>query len=488
VIRPLVAWRPLGVLAGAVAVALVATSWRYGYHRDELYFIAIGGHPDFGYVDQPPLIPLLAHGLDVAGGHSLVVLRLPSALAGGLIVLVTGLTAREFGAGRGGQLLAAGAMAVSGILLGASHVLSTTTFDLLAWTVLIWLVVRALRDDGPVWLLAGLTAGVALEIKTLPIFLLFALLIAVLAAGPRAALGSRWLWLGALLAVVLWLPNLVWQARNGWPQLQLSSSIAAGNSGSSEPRALFVPMQFLLIAPPLAPVWLIGLWRLARDRRLATWRCLPVAYVVLVVVFVATGGKPYYLCGMYPALLGAGAGPVWQWARTAARRTVIVAAAAVTGAISALVSLPIVPPSALHATPIVAMNYDAGEQVGWPRFADALARAYDALPAGVRSHAVVLTQNYGEAGALLRYRPGLPTYSGHNSMWDLAAPPRSTATVLAVGYDASQLRRWFADVRPVARFDNGEDLDNDEQGDVIWQCESPHRPWARLWPALRHLG
>ena len=487
-IRPPAARRPLGLLAGVVVIALIATSWRYGYHRDELYFIAIGGHPDFGYVDQPPLVPLLAHGLDVVGRHSLVVLRLPSAIAGGLIVLVTGFTAREFGAGRGGQLLAAGAMAVSGIVLGAAHLISTTTFDLLAWTVLIWLVVRALRDDGPVWLLAGLTAGIALEIKTLPVFLLFALFVGVLAAGPRAALGSRWLWLGALIAVALWLPNLVWQAGHGWPQLQLSRSIAAGNSGSSQPRALFVPMQFLLIAPPLCPVWLIGLWRLARTREFATWRCLPVAYLVLVVLFVAAGGKPYYLAGIYPALLGAGAGPVWRWARTAGRRAVIIAAAAVTGVFSAVVALPIVSPSALHATPIIAMNYDAGEQIGWPRFAAALAHAYNALPVDLRRHAIVLTQNYGEAGALLRYRPQVPTYSGHNSMWNLAAPPASTSTVLAVGYDQSQLRRWFGEVRPVATFNNRENVDNDEQGDVIWRCRDPRRLWTQLWPALRHLG
>src|SRR5919197_5361322 len=176
-LRPPIAWRWLGLLTAAFAVLEIATSDRYGYHRDELYCITISGHPAFGYVDGPPLVPLLAHALDAISGHSLVWLRVPAALAGALVVLVTGLIAREFGGGPGEQLLAAGAMAASGLTLGTSHMMSTTTFDLLAWTVLLWLVVRALREPpheiapqrtlhdfvgnpgaGPVWLLVGLVA------------------------------------------------------------------------------------------------------------------------------------------------------------------------------------------------------------------------------------------------------------------------------------------------------------------------------------------
>jgi 4-amino-4-deoxy-L-arabinose transferase-like glycosyltransferase len=245
--RPQIAWRALGALSAGYAVLLIALSARYGYHRDELYFIAIGGHPAFGYVDQPPLIPMLAHALDAVSGHSLVVLRLPAALAGAGVVLVTGLIAREFGADRSAQALAAACMAASGILLGAGHLAGTTAFDLLGWTLLLWLIVRAVRVDERCWLLAGLVAGVDLEIKTLPAFLLFALTVGFLAAGPRRVFGSRWLWLGVVIALALWLPNLIWQATHDWPQLHLASSIAQGHSGSSQPRSLFVPMQFLLM-------------------------------------------------------------------------------------------------------------------------------------------------------------------------------------------------------------------------------------------------
>lgn len=484
-----VAWRWLAALSVTFAAVLLATSGRYGYHRDELYFIAIGGHPAFGYIDQPPLVPLLAHGLDAISGHSLVWLRVPSALAGALVVLVTGLTAREFGGGRGAQLLAAGSVACSGFVLGTSHLMSTSTFDLLAWTVIIWLVVRAIRDDGPIWLLVGAVAALSLQIKTLPIFLFFAITVGVLAAGPRRVFTSRWLWGGVLIALAGWAPNLVWQATHHWPQLTLAHSVAAGHSGSSQPRALFIPYQVLIMGPPLAPIWIAGLWRLARDPALARWRCLPIAYLTLVVVFVATGGKPYYMGGMYPALFAAGAAPALAWARDTARRATLATVFTVSAVISAIVALPIVPAGVLHDTPIVAMNYDAGEQIGWPDFAHTIAGVYDGLPAAERAQTIVLTANYGEAGAVLRYAPSVrPVESGHNAFWDYGPPPASAHIAIAIGYDEAKLRTWFRTVQRVAVINNHQHVDNDEQGTPVWLCRDPTSPWTTLWPKMRNLG
>lgn len=481
--RSPLAWRGLGTISLAYVVLLVATSAGYGFHRDEFYFVAIGGHPAFGYVDEPPLVPLFAHALDVLGGGSLVVLRLPSALAGAAIVLVTGLIAREFGAARGAQLLSAGCMAVSAVLAAVSHLMSTTTYDLLAWTVLSWLIVRALRDGGRSWLIAGLAAGVGLEIKTLIVFLLFALAAGVLAAGPREVLRDRWLWIGAVLALALWLPNLIWQASNDWPQLQLSTAIARGDSGSSQPRWAFLPYQVLLISPLLAPVWILGGLRLWRDASLRTWRCIPVAWGVLAVVFLATGGKPYYLAGLFPALLAAGAQPVLGWACSRTRRRLLGTAVALSMAVSAVLFLPVVPKTDLRNTPVVGINYDAGETVGWSQFNATLARVYDRQPAKT----IVLGANYGEAGSLL-HDTDLPAYSGQNSMWDRGPPPPDTRAVVAAGYAEHTLGRWFASVRRVATIDNRIDVDNDEQGGAIYVCRSPRYPWSVLWARIRHLG
>lgn len=485
--RPPVAWSGLGAVAGAVTVVLLAVAGRYGYHRDELYFLRAGSEPAFGYVDQPPLTPLLAHAVHTLFDGSLVGLRFPSAVFAGLVVLLTGLIARELGGGRGAQVLAGACMAVSAILPVVSHLLSTTTLDLLVWTALSWLVVRALRDSGPVWLAVGVVAGIGLQNKTLPLFLLAALLVGVLVVGPRSALRSRWPWLAAALALALWAPNLIWQAANGFPLLELAGAIGAGSSGTSEPWYVFLPFQLILISPVLVPVWALGWWRLAREPGLATWRAFAVAYVLLALVFTATGGKPYYLAGMYPVLLAAGAAPVLAWARSSTPRGVTLGVAlALSLTVSSVLMLPLVPADRLAATPIVEVNYDAGETVGWPQFAATVA----GVAAGVGpDEPVVLTRNYGQAGAVDRFLPELaPAYSGHNAYWAWGPPPEQASTVIVVGFDEPRLRQWFGQVELAARIDNGVGLDNDEQGTPVWLARDRLAPWAQLWPQLRRVG
>ena len=490
-VRAPVAWPGLVAVSAAFALLLVLTSGGYGYHRDELYFIAIGGEPAWGYVDQPPLVPLLAAALDSVFDGSLVALRLPSALAGGLIALITGLIAREFGARRGGQLFAAACAAGSAIVMAVSHLLSTSTFDLLIWTVLSWLLVRALRDGGRSWLAVGLIAGIGLQTKTLVVFLLIAVTAGLAVVGARDVFRSRWPYAAAVIAAMLWAPNLWWQAAHGWPQLELSRAIAAGSSGTSEPRWLFLPYQLVLVSPLLVPVWAAGLVRLARDQSLARWRPFAVAYPLLAMAFIATGGKPYYLCGLYPVLLAAGADPVLRWAARGAgrvRQGLLVAAVALSVAIGSVLFLPLVPADDVADTPITDVNYDAGETIGWPRFADTVSAVYDDLPPAEQSATVVLTRNYGQAGAVERFAPGIPVYSGHNSFHALGPPPKDTTGAVVVGYDRGHLERWFESVRQVGRVDNGVGLDNDEQGAVVWMCRGPRESWDGLWPQLRMLG
>lgn len=493
VLPPLV--RPVWVIAAVVVLVLVAAAAGYGYHRDELYFLQAARHLAWGYADQPPLTPLLARLMTAIAADSLVVLRLPAALAGGAVVLVTGLLARELGAERRGQILAAACMAVSALLPAVSHLLSTSAFDLLAWTVLSWLIVRVLRGADPrVWLLVGVVAGVGLMNKALVAFYLAGVGAGVLLAGPRHVLRERWLWLGALIALVMSSPYLVWQAANGWPQLGLSAAIASGSSGTSEPVALFLPFQLVLVSPLLVPVWGAGLVRLFRDPDVRDARAFAWAYGVLAVVFMATGGKPYYLGGLYPVLLAAGAVPLVSWltrGRRTLRRAALGSALGLSAVVAAVLMLPVVPASALPDTPIVDINYDAGETIGWPRFVDTVAAVYHDLPDDQRADAVLVTGNYGEAGALDHYGPahGLPrAYSGHNAYGFWGAPPDSADTAVVVGLGEAFLQRHFATCVEAARIDNGLDLDNDEQGAIVWVCRDPVQPWSALWPAFRRLG
>jgi hypothetical protein len=267
----------------------------------------------------------------------------------------------------------------------------------------------------------------------------------------------------------------------------VSRSIAAGNSASSQPWWSIVPFQLLLVSPVLAPVWIAGLVRLFRDPGVRAFRFFAWAWVVLAVVFMASRGKPYYLAGLLPALLGAGAVSVEGWldrGRRGLRRAVLAVALVGSALVSAIISLPLVSPD--RAGGVVAVNPDVGETIGWPRFASTVARVYRVVPG-----AVILTSNYGEAGAIDRYGPalGLPhAYSGHNAFGDWGPPPNGSAPVVAVGLDRSDIRTTLRDCRLDARIDDGVGIDNEEQDASVDVCRGPRRPWSQEWPAVRHLG
>lgn len=479
------------LIAVATTAVLIAFAWGYGYHRDELYFLAAGHHLDWAYADQGPVTPLIAWAMSVIAPDSLTVLRLPSALAAGTTVLLTGLLAGELGGGRRAAAIAAACAAVSSLVLFTGHLLSTSTFDLLAWTLVTWLVIRAIRTDAQwLWLTAGVVLGVALLNKPLPAFLAGGMLVGVIIAGPRRLLRNPYVWLGALIAFLLWLPWILWQADHGWPQIDVSRSIAAGNSKSSEPWWAIVPFQFLLVSPVLAPVWIAGLVRLFRDPSLRDVRFLAWAWVVLAVVFMASGGKPYYLGGLLPVLIAAGAASVDRWldrGRVALRRGLLGAGIATSAAVSLIVSLPVLP--ARDADVVVAVNGDVGETIGWPELARTVATVADRQPGG--REPVILTANYGEAGAIDHYGPGLGlphAYSGHNAYWDWGPPPDGASPVITVGLDRGFVERKLRGCALASRVENDAGIDNDEARAPVFSCDGPRPAWSREWSSLRHLG
>ena len=490
---PRLALVPVLAVAAALTVVLAAFAGRYGYHRDELYFLECGNHLAWGYPDQPPFVPLVARAMSGLAPGSLVVLRLPSALAAGVLVLLTALLTRELGGGRAAQVLACALIALSPVISGAGHLLSTTSFYLPVSALLIWLVIRILRTgEQRLWLAVGLAAGAGLLDTDLVAFGAFAVVAGVVIAGPRLPLRSAWLYAGGAIALAMWAPYLAWQASHGWPEFAVARSIAAGRSGSSAPWWLIVPEQLVLVPVYFAPVWITGLMRLLRDPGLRWCRAVGIAYPVLAVVFMATGGKPYYLAAMFPVLLAAGAQPAADWiARTHARlRRVQLAAGMVLSAAAFPVTLPIVPASAVHRTPIVTLNYDAGETIGWPAFVAEIARVYGALPATQRSGAIVLASNYGEAGAVDRFGPadGLPSaYSGHMSYWYWGPPPAAATTVVAVGFGRADLGFCGSAVL-AATLDNHVGVADDEQGQQVWICTQLRESWPAIWPSLRDFG
>ena len=488
---PALATRPVIMIAVALAVLLIAFSDRYGYHRDELYFVQCGRHLAWGYPDQPPLVPLIARLMTDLVPGSLVVLRLPSALAAALLVWLTALATREAGGGRAAQLLACAAVALAPVVTGSSHLLSTTTFDLPAWALLGWLLLRILRTgDQRLWIPAGLAAGVGLLDTDLVAFLVIAVVVSLLITGPRAPFRSAWFYGGGFIAAALWAPYLAWQASHGWPERAVAEGIAHGQSGTSAAWWLIVPEQFVLVAWYFSPLWIAGLVRLLGSPQLRWCRAVGLTYLVLAVMFMATGGKPYYLAAFLPVLIAAGAQPAVGWLTAGRGRRVLLGIALAISILMLPITLPILPVGVVHDTPIVALNYDAGETIGWPAFVHEIAAVYHSLPPSQRSSATVLASNYGEAGAVDRFGPadGLPhAYSGHMSFWYWGPPPASATTAIVVGYARSGLG-FCGSVRLGTVLDNHAGVSDDEQGAPVWICSDLRESWAALWPSQRNLG
>jgi 4-amino-4-deoxy-L-arabinose transferase-like glycosyltransferase len=475
----------LGIVSASVFAVLFGLSGRYGYHRDELYYLAAGRHPAWGYDDQPPVVVMLARLADEVAGGSLFALRLPSALGVAAIALLTGLIAAELGGRVRAQVLSALAMAVAPVLGVAGHLLSTTVLDILWWTLLAYLVVRFIRvrSNAALWL-PGPVIGVGLLTKTLIAVFVAALLAGLLIAGPRDVFKRPALWGAAVIALLMWAPNLWWQAGHGWPQLEMTAVIRADADWGGQPFVL--PTQLILMGPVLAPLWIAGLWRLLRSQGLRPYRAFGIAWLVVLVVVIATGGRNYYLAGAYPVLIAAGTITALAWLR---RKFLLTAAVAFTAAGTALMSLPLYPVGSFADTPVPAINYDAGETIGWPQLVQKVADVYNGLSEKERATAVILTANYGQAGAIARYGPalGLPQpYSGHLGFWRWGPPPAGATGPVIIVSETRPARVCDA-AEIVARHDNGYRVDNEEQGVTLWKCDRAKGPWQELWPSLRHL-
>ncbi|SDZ31424.1 4-amino-4-deoxy-L-arabinose transferase [Amycolatopsis xylanica] len=469
---------PVFTIAGAMGVLLLVLSGRYGFFGDELYFLAAGRHLAWGYADQPPLLPLLARLLDTG---SPVVLRLPATLAMAAGVVFAALIARELGGGRKAQILTAGAFAVCTQMLGTGHYLATSTIDPFLWTVILWLIVRWIRtrdDNLLLWL--GVVTGLALNTKFLIGTFWTLAVVALLALGPRDLLKRPKLWAGAGIAAVMIAPTLIWQAANGWPQLEMGEAISAEVGSLWGGRLVFLPSALLLAGLPVGAVLLLyGLWRLLRSARWREYRFLGWTTVGLVLLFFAVNGRAYYVAGMLPlswavAAVELESGRASRWWRWIATWPVYV--------LSFLVmlpgALPIWPQSWL-ADPDLPRPVFSSAEIGWPEFTDSVAATYRTLPPGT----AIVTRFYWYSAALDYYgRDRLPEpSSGSRGYWTLTSPPDTADTVLYVGEPQEALRQHFTEVRALGRTGGAQD-------EPMWLATGRKGPWSEVWPAFRNLG
>lgn len=477
------------LLTAAAGVLLFAVSWRFGYFGDELYFLASGRyHFAWGYADNPWLLPVLALAMDAITPGSPVAGHVLAGLLhlGGIVL--TALLAREFGGARRAQLLASSAYAVSVQLLASAHILATSTVDPFLWTAISYLVVRWVRTRGE-WLLlgAGVLTAVAMQGKWLIVFFWLVVAAGALLAGPRVLLRRPGLWVGAVLTAAASVPTLLWQARNGWPYLQMAAATAELNARDFGGRWT-LPLLAVVFAGVLLGMFLAchGTWVLCCSRELADYRFIGVAVVLLLVVFTVLSSRYYYMAGMYGLVFAASAARIelrrpaawWRWVPTWP-----------VAALSAVLTIPLTLP-VLPAAWTTSAQFTASGSIGWPQVAHATAVAYRALPAQQRKHTAVLAETYWQAAALDVYGRGeLPNVYGVERGYWFYGRPSDARTVLYVGKDATRrsLSRYFGEVRKAGATKLDANRDNINQGVTVWRCTEPRAPWPQLWQQLHRL-
>ena len=278
----------------------------YGFFRDELYYIACGQHLAWGYVDQPPLIAFVAWFARHALGTSLFATRLIPVLAGAVVVYATGRIAAELGGGLFAQFLAAIAILLAPSYLAFDAFLSMNAFEPLFWLLCAWIAIRIVKGASPrLWLLFGVVAGLGLENKHSMLVFGFALVVGLLLSGQARLFRSPWIWIGAAVALAIFLPNLLWEARNGWPQVEVVRNAQQFKNEAISPQQ-FLFEQVLFLQPLALPVWLSGLWWYFAALEGKRFRFLGWAYLFVLAIFIVLGGKSYYALPVYPVLMAAG--------------------------------------------------------------------------------------------------------------------------------------------------------------------------------------
>lgn len=487
-------------LAGAKLLFHLLTANRYGIFRDELYYLACGEHLDWGYVDQPPLIALVAWIARHLFGDWLVGLRFFPALAGAMTVWLTGKLARELGGAAFAQILAALAVICVPIYLVMHHWLTMNAFEPLIWIGCVWCILRAInRNDPRYWIWFGVFVGVGMETKYGIAFFVAAVGIGMVLTRERRFLLAKEFWIGALIAFLIFLPNLIWLARHDFPFLELMRNIRQSHRDVVRGPIAFVLDQVQIMNPVLSPLWLVGLIWLLFTR----FRIFGIVYIVLLATFILLRGKNYYLASIYPVLFAAGGVAFeritslrWRWTRIVYALllvgSTIVLAPTVSpilspeGAVAYQKKLGFEPPKAENQRTGPLPQYFADE-FGWREMAEATARVYKSLSAEEQARTAIFANNYGEAGAIDFFGPrlGLPkSICNHQSYWLWGPRNYDGSIVIVLGSDGTGDREHFQSVEAVGRAEHPYSR-RDEHFD-IFLCRGMTAELHQLWPRTKN--
>jgi hypothetical protein len=475
---------------------------RYGYHHDELYFIACGQHLSFGYVDHAPMVPWIAWLSTHLLGESLFGLRIFSVLAGAAAIFVTGLLVKRLGGGRFAQLTAGVAMLIAPVYLRAANMLCLPAFEPLFWVTATYILVRIIQEDNPkLWLWFGVVAGLGLLNKHSMLFFGFGVAVTLMLTPQRKHFKSFWLYAGAGIAFLFFLPNLVWQMNNGWPTLgfllNLNKHVMSGISPIQ-----FLAGQLLYVHPLNAILWIWGLWYFFFNKEGKTYRILGWMWVIIFLLLMLTGSKIYYLSPAYPPLLAGGAIAFERWMKQRKRKGILLKPVAICllllgGAAMFPLSVPVM---SIDNTEkfinmvtfgafknVYELTGDLRGMFGWQERVETVAEVYSRIPQEQKERVMILASSYGNAGAIdyLGKTHGLPNAACLSmSYWLWGYPDGPVDTYIAVGFRKETMEKVFHQVELAEEVE----LENVNPFDTPFRvtiCRQPRVPIEKLWQRNR---
>ena len=477
----------------------------YGYFTDELYYLACARHLAWGYVDQPPLIAFVTRCSTMLWGESLPAIRFLPALAGAGKIVLTGLIARELGGGKFAQALAALAVLAAPGFLGIDNFLSMNAFEPLFWLGCAYVVLLIVRTGNQkLWLCFGVLSGLGLLNKHSMLIFGFGIVIGLILTRERRSFRSPWIWLGALIALLIFLPNLIWNFQHHFPFLELQANIRADGRNVVPSPLAFFGQEISSMHPLTLPIWLAGIWFFFFSPNGKPYRILGWACLAIFVVIIALNPRIYYLWPAFPILQAGGAvlwerwltRPALRWARYAYPTLI-----AIVGAILAPTLLPILPVETyiryaatmhLETAPIEKWKLGPLPQIyasefGWEEMVAQVAQVYQSLPPDVRPKTAIFAQNYGQAGAIDLFGPkyGLPpAISGHQNYFLWGPRDYTGESVIVMQGRQEKLEQSYASVEKRAHVSHPYSMPR-EHGDIYY-CRGLKAPLQQVWPAVKN--
>ena len=501
---PAVVW----CIAGAVLFLHLLTATRYGYFGDEMYHMACGEHLAWGYVDQPPVIAIVAWLVRHLFGTSVFAIHILPAVSGFILVWLTGVLARELGGGRFAQALAALCTACAGVYLVLHHLFTMNAWEALLWMGCACVVIRVIKTGNQKqWLWFGVLAGIGLENKYSMGLFGLGILIGLLFTRERKAFAGKWIWIAGLVAFAIFLPNLIWNIQHHFPFLELMRNIRASGRDVRLTPLGYIRAQIFLMTPATFPVWFLGalyffFWKQGKPFRVLGW-----AFVTVMVVLIVLHGKDYYANPVYPVVFAGGAIAIEQF--SAGKRLVWIRPLSLS--LMLLVTLAFLPLFVPVLSPEAFLRYQAkfpfkiqpqeksmttepmphyySGNFGWEEMVQGVAKAYATLPANERADTVIFAENFAEAGAvdLIGPKYGLPkAISGHQNYWLWGPRNYSGQTVILLGATAEDARKWFDKVNVAAELHNPYAAPWENKPVLLCRRPKNFHSLPEVWPRLKN--